>query len=175
MDQRVGIGREVLYDRKHHSKEWLASREIEPTPDGLVDAVLARINRSSSLWQQYGHLHDVIVVEKDWGRATYYEEMPLAHVQDGELGGNNHYYTVSLEFGMAEESGFVHPVIRRWSGRRLVSEKRFLEDLLGEWKKLEAHIAPLRYFFMEQLLESAEYDLDLPVGVAEEKYARFAL
>lgn len=175
MDQRVGLGREVLYEKKHHSKERLASREIEPTPDGLVDAVLARIHRSSAFWQQYGHLHDVVVVEKDWGRATYYEEMPLACVQDGELGGNNHYYTVSLEFEKIEENGFIHPVIRRWSGRRLVSEKHLPEDLSGEWKKAEAHIAPLRYFFMEQLLESAEYDPDLPVRAAEKKYARFAV
>ena len=171
MDQRVGLGREVLYEKKHHPKEWLASREIEPTPDGLVDAVLARINRSSSLWQQYGHLHDVVVVEKDWGRSTYYEEMPLACIPDGALGDNAHCYTISLESGKTDESGFVHPVIRRWSGRRLVSEKHLPEDL--ERKKLEAHIAPLRYFFMEQLLESAEYDLDLPAGAAD--YARVAV
>lgn len=184
-----------MLEKKHHHREWLASREIEPTPDGLTDAVLARINRSSALWQQYGHLHDVVVVHKDWGRATYYEEMPLAYVQDGELGENSHYYTISLEFGKvdndpfaivrnpepgkAEESVFLHPVIRRWSGRRLVSEKHLLEDLFGEWKKPEAHIAPLRYFFMEQLLESEsldmEYGMDLPVGVAEEEYARVAV
>ncbi|HSF42213.1 MAG TPA: NAD(P)-binding domain-containing protein [Thermoanaerobaculia bacterium] len=184
-----------MLEKKHHHKEWLASRDIEPTPDGLADAVLARINRSSALWQQYGHLHDVVVVNQDWGRATYYEEMPLAYVQDSELGKNDHYYTISLEFGKvdndpfaivrnpepgkAEESVFLHPVIRRWSGRRLVSEKHLLEDLFGEWKKPEAHVAPLRYFFMEQLLESEslgmDYGMDLQAGVAEEEYARVAV
>ena len=184
-----------MLEKKHHHKEWLASRDIEPTPDGLADAVLARINRSSALWQQYGHLHDVVVVNQDWGRATYYEEMPLAYVQDSELGKNDHYYTISLEFGKvdndpfaivrnpepgkAEESVFLHPVIRRWSGRRLVSEKHLLEDLFGEWKKPEAHVAPLRYFFMEQLLESEslgmDYGMDLQAGAAEEEYARVAV
>ncbi|HSK77682.1 MAG TPA: NAD(P)-binding domain-containing protein [Thermoanaerobaculia bacterium] len=184
-----------MLEKKHHHKEWLASRDIEPTPDGLADAVLARVNRSSALWQQYGHLHDVVVVNQDWGRATYYEEMPLAYVQDSELGKNDHYYTISLEFGKvdndpfaivrnpepgkAEESVFLHPVIRRWSGRRLVSEKHLLEDLFGEWKKPEAHVAPLRYFFMEQLLESEslgmDYGMDLQAGAAEEEYARVAV
>jgi len=171
MDQRFGIGEEVFY-------EYIV-RDVEPTPEGLVEAVLARINRSSALRHQPGYLHDVLVVHEGWSGATYCEEMPLAYVQDGELGKNDHYYTVSLESGTAEESGFLHPVIRRWSGRRLVSEKHLLEDLSGEWKKPEAHIAPLRYFFMEQLLESQAldmgYDLDATLGIQEEEYARVAI
>jgi thioredoxin reductase len=184
-----------MLEKKHHHKEWLASRDTEPTPEGLVEAVLARINRSSALWQQNGCLHDVVVVHEGWSRATYYEEMPLAYVHGSELGDNGHYYTVSLEFGKAgndpfaivrnpepakaEESVFLHPVVRRWCGRQLVSEKHLLEDLFGEWKKPEAHIAPLRYFFMEQLLQSAdldlEFELDLSAGIEEEEYARIAV
>ena len=160
MDQRIGLGGEVLY--KH------IVRDVEPTPEGLVEAVLARINRSSALWHQPGHLHDVLVVHEGWSSATHYEEMPLARIQDGELGENAHYYTVS--FGKAEESGSLHPVIRRWSGRRLVSQKLLQEDLSGEWKKPEAHIAPLRYFFMEQLLESATREMG-----CEAEYARVAV
>jgi hypothetical protein len=49
-------------------------------------------------------------------------------------------------------------VIRRWSGRQLISERHLLEDFTGEWRKPEAHIAPLRYFFMQQLLECAEME-----------------
>ena len=173
-----------MLEKKHHKGEWLASREIEPTPDGLVEATLARINRASAMWQQFGFLHDVIVVDESWNEARYYEEMPLAYIHESEIGRSNHYYTVTLEFGKvegdpfaivrnpepgkAEESVFLHPVIRRWSGRQLVSEKHLLEELFGEWKKPEAHVAPLRYFFMEQLLETvdlegADFD-ELPMG-----------
>jgi thioredoxin reductase len=163
-----------MLEKKYHHREWEASRPIEPTPEGLVEAVITRINRSSALWQQYGFLHDVIVVRDDWDHAVYYEEMPLAYVHDSELGENSHYYTISLEFGKvkgdpfaivrnpepgkADESVFLHPVIRRWCGRQLVSEKHLLEDLFGEWKKPEAHVAPLRYFFMQQLLETADLE-----------------
>lgn len=162
MDQRIGLGGEVLSEH--------ITRDVEPTPEGLVEAVLARLNRSSALWHQPGDLHDVLVVHEGWSSATYHEEMPLARAQDGELGKNDHYYTVSLESGTAEERGSLHPVIRRWSGRRLVSQKHLQEDLSGEWKKPEAHIAPLRYFFLEQLLESATLEMGYEV-----EYARVAV
>jgi len=83
--------------------------------------------------------------------------MPLAYIHESEMAASGHYYTITLELGeVAEESAALHPVIRRWSGRQLISEKHLLEDLLGEWKKPEAHVAPLRYFFMQQLLETAD-------------------
>jgi len=107
--------------------------------------------------------------------------MPLAYVHSSEIGNSPHYYTITLEFGKvegdpfavvrnpepgkAEESVFLHPVVRRWCGRQLISEQHLLEDLFGEWKKEEAHVAPLRFFFMEQLLEMAEMngiDLEEP-------------
>jgi hypothetical protein len=135
------------------------------------------------MWQQLGHLHDVIVIEDQWDRAVYYEELPLAYVHQSDLGENSHYYTITLELGKvngdpfaivrnpepakAEESVFLHPVIRRWCGRQLVSEKHLLEDLFGEWKHPEAHVAPLRYFYMEHLLETAELAHQLDHGLEE--------
>ncbi|MEA2599914.1 MAG: hypothetical protein QOF89_906 [Acidobacteriota bacterium] len=143
-----------MLEKKHHHRQWPA-REIEPTPEGLVEAALERINRTSALWQQTGFLHDVIMVDEGWDRAVYYEEMPLAYVHASAIGDSRHYYTVTLELGKVE-GGPLHPAIRRWCGRHLVSEQRLLEDLSGEWKKPDSHVAPLRFFFMEQLLETAE-------------------
>jgi hypothetical protein len=125
------------------------------------------------MWHQAGFLHDVIVVDADWERAVHYEEMPLAYIQESEIAASSHYYTITLESGEVAGDSFstaLHPVIRRWSGRQLISEKHLLEDLLGEWRKPEAHVAPLRYFFMQQLLETADlahgYDA-VPVPVQE--------
>ena len=173
-----------MIEKKHHGREWGACTEIEATPEGLLEAALARVNRTSALWQQFGFLHDVIVVDEDWNHAMYYEEMPLAYIHDSEIGQKSHYYTITLEFGKvegdpfnilrnpepgkAEESVFLHPVVRRWCGQQLISEKHVLEDLFGEWKKEEAHIAPLRYFFMEQLLETA--DLHFHLNVEEDQF-----
>lgn len=138
-----------MLETKHHRRDWPA-REIEPTPEGLVEATLARLGRASALWQLPGFLHDVIVVDEGWNGARYLEEMPLAYLRQSETGQSGHYYTVTLERGDG-----LHPVIRRWSGGQLVSERHLPEDLFGEWKKPEAHVAPLRYFYMQQLLEIA--------------------
>jgi hypothetical protein len=124
------------------------------------------------MWQQFGYLHDVIVVDEGWDHAAYYEEMPLAYIQNSEIGESSHYYTITLQFGKLEgdpfsimrnpepsqtdETVFLHPVIRRWCGSQLISELHLQEDLFGEWKKPEAHVAPLRYFYMEELLESVD-------------------
>lgn len=144
-----------MLEAKYHRRDWPAS-EIEPTPEGLVEATLARLNRASGLWQQPGFLHDVIVVDEDWNGARYLEEMPFAYLQRSAVGQNGHYYTIGLERG--EENGSLHPVIRRWSGGQLISDRRLPEDLFDEWKKPEAHVAPLRYFYMQQLLEIADLE-----------------
>ncbi|MFL6234128.1 MAG: NAD(P)-binding domain-containing protein [Thermoanaerobaculia bacterium] len=142
-----------MLEAKYHRRGW-PSAEIEPTPEGLVEATLDRLHRASALWHQPGFLHDVIVVEEGWNGARYQEEMPLAYVHRSAAGESGHYYTVTLEPGETS----LAPVIRRWSGGQLVSEKRLPQDLYGEWKKPGAHVAPLRYFFMQQLLEIADLE-----------------
>jgi thioredoxin reductase len=145
-----------MLETKYHRRGWPA-REIESTPEGLVEATLARVNQASALWRQPGLLHDAIVVDEDWNGARYFEEMPLAYVHQSEIGRSGHYYTIALEPG-TEASASLHPVIRRWSGGQLVSERHLPEDVHGEWKRPEAHVAPLRYFYMQQLLEIADLE-----------------
>ncbi|HKH48612.1 MAG TPA: NAD(P)-binding domain-containing protein [Thermoanaerobaculia bacterium] len=157
-----------MLETKHHGQA-LPSRQVEATAAGLTLAAMERINRSSALWQQHGFLHDVIVVPSDGGSARYYEELPLAYVHETMLSASDHYYTLALEFGhvqgdpfaierkpvvdAADESVFLHPVIRRWNGPLLVAEYHLLENLFGEWKDQELHIAPLRELFAKNLKE----------------------
>jgi hypothetical protein len=150
-----------IFEQKYHHVEW-PSQSIRATSEGLVDAVIRRVNTSSALWQQFGFLCDLIVVNDPGGEAQYYEEMPLDHVRESELGQHLHY-TVTLEFGKVEgdpfniprnpdpeqaaRSAFLHPVIRYSAGGNILSEHHMLEDLAGEWFKQEAHIRPLQEFF----------------------------
>jgi len=158
-----------ILEAKYHGNP-LPSRPVEPTAEGLMTAALERINRSSALWQQFGILHDLIVLPEDGGPARYYEELSLGYIHATPLSASSHYYTVALEFGKvtgdpfaierapmvdrARESVFLHPVVRRWNGPLLVAEYHLLEDLDGEWKKLDAHLHPLREFFASQMRES---------------------
>jgi len=159
----------LLLEERYHGSP-LPCRPVEPTAEAMTAAALARINRSSALWQQFGILHDLIVLAEDGGPARYYEELSLGLIQDTALGAVAPYFTVALEFGKvtgdpfaierapvvdrARESIFLHPVIRHWNGRTLLAEYHLLEDLDGEWTKPEAHLEPLREFFAGQLRES---------------------
>lgn len=148
-----------MLERKHHAKPWPAE-EVEPTVDGVLAAMIERVNRASAMWQQCGFLHDLIVMPENGGPARHYQEMPLAYIQETGLSASSHYYTITMELGKAEgdpfaahERVFLHPVIRRWNGPRLVAEHHLPGDLHGEWKREDLHLAPLRAFLQEQMRE----------------------
>jgi thioredoxin reductase len=156
-----------ILESRYHDVEW-PSRAIAADPAGLADAVLARINRASVLWQQFGFLGDLVVVGDDGRSARYYEELPVAFMHDSDFGRNADYYVLTLEFGKiegdpfsikrepvpekADRSIFLHPVIRHFSGDRLLSEHHVLENLYGEWKDEHLHIVPLHAYFTREIL-----------------------
>jgi thioredoxin reductase len=146
-----------MLECKYHDREW-PNRELDATPEALLEALVGRINQTSALWQQFGFLADLVVVEG--GTARYYEELPVAYVHDGVLGGADDYWLLTLEFGKitgdpfnierkpepgrAAESTFLHPVLRHYSGDRLLAEHHVLENLYGEWWDEALHVEPLR-------------------------------
>ncbi len=155
-----------LFEQRYHGRE-LPFRTVPATAKGLVDAVMARANRSSALWQQFGYLADAIVVDTVADRARYYEELPLDWLLEGGLGANAPVFAVTLEFGekrddpfhierkpnpaMASDSAFLHPVIRCIEAGEILAEIHLLENLYGEWKDEHLHREPLQQFFEEQL------------------------
>ena len=167
----------VLYnilEKKYHNRPW-KSYEIYGNPESMLDTIIKRVNQTSALWQQFGFLCDVIVVSGD--RAKYYEELAVDYVHDSELGQSEDYYIVTLEFGKvkgdpfniernpvpnkAQESVFLHPVVRHFRGSELIDEIHLLEDLDAEWNKEQAHVQPLREFFEREL----DRTLELPLSV----------
>ncbi len=156
-----------FFEQRYHGRE-LPSRPVSPSPWALMDAALARANRSSALWQQFGFLADAIVVDEAANEARYYEELPLDWLLEGGLETSCPVFALTLEFGakrddpfqierkpdpeMAEESAFLHPVVRRIEGGEQVAELHVLENLYGEWKDERLHREPLLRFFEAQLL-----------------------
>jgi thioredoxin reductase len=161
-----------MLDRRYEGVEW-PYRELSAKPDELADAVLARINRTSALWQQYGFLCDLITVAPDGG-ARYYEELPRDYVQDSDFGRSDRYFTVSLEYGRGHhlidpfdvEAGraweadpslddrYLHPVIRHFRRGELLAEHRLPEDVCNDWSGEEEYRVPLRDFFAPKLTEA---------------------
>jgi thioredoxin reductase len=155
---RYGIRALVhMLEQKYHGIEW--PHRTVPA-EALADAVLARINRTSALFQQFGFLCDVFTPD---GR--YYEEMPLDYVPFDDC------FTVSLEYGAghdaidpfdveagraweADESHddrYLHPVIRRRRDREPVSTCRLPEDICNDWTDEKLYREPLRAFIAAEL------------------------
>ena len=158
-----------IFDYKYEGKSW-PHKQFNSTSENLTDIVIERLNETSALWQQFSYICDLIVISCDDNTAYYYYELTMDYVQDSEFGQYDHYYIISLEYGPkhdyfdpfnttrierhdtehADQSNFLHPVIRRYNGSTLISVHHIIEDLAAEWLEPE-HINPLLDFFRNDL------------------------
>ena len=159
-----------IFDERHHEQPW-PHRQLENDPAALADAVVARVNRSSALWQQFGVLGDVIVTAPG-EPARYHEEVPVAYAHESQLTDNSDYFTVTLEYGPdhdkvdpfditvrrtaqnsvddAFDAAYLHPVIRHHRGGELLGIHHMAENLENHWDHPEVHHAPLAAFFARE-------------------------
>jgi thioredoxin reductase len=160
-----------ILEHKYHNQN-LPYHKIDATPKGITEAILKRVNQSSGLWQQTGFLCDVIIIPNQFETAQYYQDLPVDYVSDSDLGQHNHYYTVTLEFGLdiifaspdpfaverihkndVERSALspgLHPIIRRFCNQELIAEHHVIEDVASEWFE-DVHFQPLLTFLENQL------------------------
>ncbi|XUL92095.1 NAD(P)-binding domain-containing protein [Streptomyces galilaeus] len=160
-----------ILDERHHERPW-PHRQLESSPAALADAVVARVNRSSALWQQFGVIGDLIVTASG-EPARYHEEVPVAYAHESQLTASGDYFTVTLEYGPdhdkvdpfditvrrtaqnsvddAFDAAYLHPVIRHHGGGELLGVHHMAENLENHWDSPEAHHAPLAAFFAREL------------------------
>ena len=166
---------------RYHDEPW-PTRELAATPEAVAGAIVARINVSSGLWQQFAVLGDVVVAGP--GGARYLEEVPVAYLDDGGLGDAGRdadAFVVTLEYGpdhdqvdpfdvsvpripendpgAAHDAAYLHPVVRLHRGARVVDELHLAENLENEWDLPDVHVAPLVAFLARHLAPVVE-----PVG-----------
>ena len=161
-------------ERKYHATPW-PHRRLPADPEKLMDAVIARVNRTSALWQLFGFLCDLIVVSPEG--ANYYEELPLAYVHD-VFNAPASYFTITLEYGpdhdqfdpfdvsigrIAQDDAarsdlgrYLHPVVRHYKRGALLSEHHVTENLENEWTDPTTHRAPLRAFLDREVTTRVE-------------------
>ncbi|MFJ4790346.1 NAD(P)-binding domain-containing protein [Streptomyces sp. NPDC088794] len=160
-----------ILDERHHERPW-PHQQLESSPAALADAVVARVNRSSALWQQFGVIGDLIVTTPG-EPARYHEEVPVAYAHESQLTRNSDYFTITLEYGPdhdkvdpfditvrrtaqnsvddAFDAAYLHPVIRHHGGGELLGIHHMAENLENHWDHPEAHHAPLAEFFAREL------------------------
>ena len=151
---------------KYHQKS-LPVKKLGAGSKPVAEEILNRINRSSALWQQFGYLSDFIEVGNEG--SNYYYELPKDYFDDAPY---DRMFTIALEFGesqenvfsinrnptaeKAQESFFLHPVIRHYHKGKLVSCLHLVEDLFGEWKHEEKHIKVLEKYVEKELSDLYE-------------------
>ncbi|MEC3992192.1 NAD(P)-binding domain-containing protein [Actinacidiphila sp. DG2A-62] len=163
----------ILEQRYEHAP-W-PGRDLAATPEAVADEVLARVNRTSALWQLFGFLSDAVVLPGD-GTARYHEEVPVDHlhpaVENGAFGPVERYLAVTLEYGadhdkvnpfdisvsrvhQADTSGldgrYLHPVVRLFQDGKPLAEHHITENLENEWDSEEVHRTPLVRFLAGHL------------------------
>lgn len=158
-----------ILQRKYHGRPW-PNRCLPPDPEKVMDAVIARVNRTSALWQLFGFLCDLIVVSPEG--ADYYEELPVAYVHE-VFNAPAGYFTITLEYGpdhdqfdpfdvsvgrIAQDDAtrsnlgrYLHPVVRHYKGGALLSEHHVTENLENEWTDPDTHRNPLRAFLAREM------------------------
>lgn len=144
---------------------------LENTTEAFTKALLHRINISSSLWQQFGFLCDVIEIDGITNEAKFYETLPTAYVHTTESWMKNRHFILTLEFGKTPEgqssfaihrvksddvengdkSIFLHPVVRYYDAGKFISEFHMIESLEADYESEELHINPLRKFVEKNL------------------------
>jgi thioredoxin reductase len=171
-----------ILEQRYHGRPW-PGVSLSADPAALMDAVIARVNRTSALWQLFSVMADVIIVRTD-GTALYCEEVPVDFARDSDLAVGRSYFTITLEYGPdhdqhdpfdvsvgrimqsdaahSEKGRYLHPVVRHYRGKALAAEHHVAENLENEWSGEMTHREPLRAFFARELRRS---DVAEPLAV----------
>jgi hypothetical protein len=159
---------------RYHGTPW-PRRMIRCDPGALAEAVIERVNRTSALWQLFGHMGDVLICQD--GQAAYLEEAPVDFVHESGWGRSYDYFLITLEYGRdharvdpfdismvrvaqndadhAADAHYLHPVIRHYSRGTLLAEHHVAENLENEWNG-PAHVGPLERFIAGRLARSGQ-------------------
>ncbi len=153
-----------VLEQKYHDSPWPVE-QIEKNPQSVIDKIINRVTTSAAMFLQPGFLGDVLLVSDAQGTVDYYPDIRMDYIPESDFSNNNHYYTVSLEYGhfggdpfnvdrdpdpdKGNEAPYLHPIIRRYKQGMLVTEYHINDDLENAWYK-EIYTLPALAFFETQ-------------------------
>lgn len=154
-----------IFEYKYHNEDWPGHR-LAATPEDVIEKLIDRVITAPGMFLQPGFLGDVIVVSEPDGMAMYYEDIRMDYVPHSHFMKNDHYYTISLEYGKflgdpfsverdpdpdkGDEAPYLHPVIRRYKQGMFIGEHHIQDDLENRWY-LDIYVQPALEFMKEQL------------------------
>ncbi len=176
-----------ILDQKYEHVPW-PSRDLAADPAVLADTALARLNRTSALWQQFHFMSDVVLLDGSGdGNAHYYEEVPVDYVRASDLGRSRDCFTFTLEYGAGHDEmdpfdiavgrawedahkhddRYLHPVVRHYRRGTLLDELRLKENLDNDWTHEAEHRKPLREFIARQVAADSPTPIQAPTRAPE--------
>lgn len=160
-----------ILQKENHNQEFDTETIQEINSGNLMEVMIRRVNLSSALWQQFGFLGDVLIVNKEQDSARYIGGLPVAYINETLCAEADNYFIMTLEYGHtpldpfspdlervnkfdvanAAKSLFLHPVVRQYARGQQVAELHLIEDFRSEFNRAE-HTEPLREFFSNFLV-----------------------
>lgn len=139
---------------------------VENDDEILGKYIIDRVNVVSSLWQQPGFLAEFFRLGK--GDVEHHEAMPLEYGTQDYF-ANDDVLALTFEYGQnhdgdifsqnriardnlnnAEQSQFLHPVLRHFKNGKLMSEFHVIEDLEAHWTYAE-HLVHITDYLNKEL------------------------
>lgn len=117
----------------------------------LTEFISYRINNCSALYQMYGVLCDFFTIDYENNLINYFKEVPLNFIKENIIENERYTFIISLQYnkeiitdyvsigiqvskiGTECRSSLLHLVISVYSGKNLVDEIHFDEDLLADF------------------------------------------
>jgi thioredoxin reductase len=176
-----------IIEQRYHATPW-PGRDLPTTSEGLADALLARANRTSALWQLFAVMSDAVLLNPG-AAPVHHEEVPVDYLHqatgDGVFGPVDRYLTLTLEYGadhdkvnpfdvsagrvsQQDTSGldgrYLHPVVRLFQDGKPLAEHHVTENLENEWDSPDVHRAPLVRFLAQHGVPRADDAAEQPAG-----------
>ena len=139
---------------------------------------MKRINQSSSIWQQFGFIGDLLTIDESQKVAKYHETVSVDYIHEAEQWKDQHQFILTLEFGQkasendtvlgmkrqrqdeidkAKDAALLHPVIRHYHNGQPLSEHHVIEVLEARWNSEVLHVEPLFKYLTQELATIVEH------------------
>ena len=180
-----------LISEKHYQVPLAADKLENYTLNSLVACVTDRLTIVASLFQCFGVLCDLLVVDKD-NKAFYYKDLPRRYVKEyrtDDLLNYPHVFIITFQYGFPRYSknlssnlfiqdsgtlntkcgGFLHPVLEYYSFGKYQEEFHLFETLdirFNNNYKKDSSLSTLNY---QLLLDQFNYFLKLEPDATEDQ------
>lgn len=145
--------------------------KLDFSAKNATNSFMTRINKTSSLWQQFGFLGDLIVVDPQEKSLDYLETIPVDYILQSNNWKDKHQFILTMEYGehnmdedvfgvnrirrdevdVSHQSKFLHPIVRHYHQGELVSEFHMIEVLEAQWTSEEMHTKPLFEYMQKEM------------------------